>query len=266
MNAPTPPYTALSLEVRDAVAVVTLQRPERMNALSKVLLEELGEVFRALASDRAVRAVVLAGAGEKAFCAGADLKERKGMTEDDVRGLLGLYRASFGAIDACPKPVIAAIQGVALGGGFELALACDLRVASPTAEVGLPETSLAIIPGAGGTQRLPRLVGVGRAKEMILLAQRFKGPDALAKGLVTALAGDGETALTAALALAARLAAGAPIALAAALEAVDGGADLSLEEGFLHEARCYEKTLVSADRREALAAFAEGRKPVYRGE
>jgi hypothetical protein len=174
-----------------------------------------------------------------------------------VRALLGLYRESFGAVDACPKPVVAAIQGVALGGGFELALACDLRVASAGAVVGLPETSLAIIPGAGGTQRLPRLVGPGRAKEMILLARRYAAHEALSLGLVTALAVPGETALAAAKRLVAPLASGAPIALAAAMEAVDGGADLDLAEGLLLEARCYEKTLVSSDRREALAAFVE---------
>ncbi len=266
MSAATPPYTALSLELDGPVAIVTLQRPERMNALSRVLLQEIGAVFRALSGDPGVRAVVLTGSGEKAFCAGADLKERQGMTEDDVRQLLGLYRESFGAVDSCPKPVVAAIQGVALGGGFELALACDLRVASAGAVVGLPETSLAIIPGAGGTQRLPRLVGSGRAKEMILLARRYAAHEALSLGLVTALANPGETALAAARRLVAPLASGAPIALAAAMEAVDGGADLDLAEGLLLEARCYEKTLVSSDRREALAAFSEGRKPVYRGE
>jgi methylglutaconyl-CoA hydratase len=266
MVGATPPYTALSLEHDGPVAVVTLQRPERMNALSKVLLHEIGAVFAALAVDPTVRAVVLTGCGEKAFCAGADLKERQGMSEDDVRGLLGLYRESFGAVDRCPKPVVAAIQGVALGGGFELALACDLRVASEGAVVGLPETSLAIIPGAGGTQRLPRLVGVGRAKEMILLARRYPAREALALGPVTEVAGAGESALAAARRLIAPLAAGAPIALAAAMEAVDGGADLDLAEGMLLESRCYEKTLVSSDRREALAAFSEGRKPSYRGE
>ncbi len=264
--AATPPYTALSLDLDVNIAIVTLERPERMNALSRVLLQEIGTAFRALGADPMVRAVVLTGSGEKAFCAGADLKERLGMSEDDVRQLLVLYRESFGAVDACPKPVVAAIQGVALGGGFELALACDLRVASASAVVGLPETSLAIIPGAGGTQRLPRLVGPGRAKEMILLARRYAAHEALSLGLLTALANPGETALAAAKRLVAPLANGAPIALAAAMEAVDGGADLDLAEGLLLEARCYEKTLVSSDRREALAAFSEGRRPVYRGE
>ena len=182
-----------------------------------------------------------------------------------LRDLLGLYRSAFGAIDRCPKPVVAAMQGVALGGGFELALACDLRVAAAGAVVGLPETTLAIIPGAGGTQRLARLIGPGRAKELILLGRRVAAHEALALGLLTELARPGETAVAAARRLTAGLVTGAPIALAAAMEAIDLGADLSLDEGFLLEARCYEKTLVSADRREALAAFAEGRKPQYRG-
>ncbi len=259
-------YTNITLERDGGWAVVTLNHPDSMNALSRALVRELGDVFGALADDRDARVVILTGAGEKAFCAGADLKERKGMTDDEVRGMLGYYRESFGAIDRCPKPVVAAINGVALGGGFELALACDLRVAASTATVGLPETSLAIIPGAGGTQRLPRLVGPGRAKELILLARRLPAAEALSLGLVTAVADAGETAVAAAKRLTASLVTGAPIALAAAMEAVDGGADLDFEAGLDLEARCYEKTLRSSDRREALAAFAEKRKPVYRGE
>lgn len=257
--------SALSVQFDAGYALVTLNRPERMNALSRVLLRELGALFRALAVEPRARVIIVTGSGEKAFCAGADLKERQSMTEDDVRALLGVYRDAFGAIDHCPKPVVAAIQGVALGGGFELALACDLRVAAPNAVIGLPETSLAIIPGAGGTQRLSRLIGPGRAKELILLAKKMPAREGLGLGLVTALAAEGESPVEAAKQLTASLVNGAPIALAAAMEAVDLGADLDLEAGFLLEARCYEKTLGSNDRREALAAFSEGRKPVYTG-
>ncbi|MFO0648474.1 MAG: enoyl-CoA hydratase-related protein [Polyangiales bacterium] len=258
-------YENVTIERDGGWAVVTLNRPDSMNALSRALVRELGEVFRALADEADVRVVILTGAGEKSFCAGADLKERKGMTDDEVRGMLGYYRESFGAIDRSPKPVVAAINGVALGGGFELALACDLRVAVPSALVGLPETTLAIIPGAGGTQRLPRLVGPGKAKELILLGRRIPAAEALTLGLVTAVAEAGETAVAAAKRLTAGLVNGAPIALAAAMEAVDLGADMDFEAGLDLEARCYEKTLRSSDRREALAAFAEKRKPVYRG-
>lgn len=259
-------YENVSIERDGAWAVVTLNRPDAMNSLSRALVRELGEVFRALANDASVRAIILTGAGEKAFCAGADLKERKGMSDDEVRAMLGYYRESFGVIDRSPKPVIAAINGVALGGGFELALACDLRVAVPTALIGLPETTLAIIPGAGGTQRLPRLIGPGKAKELILLGKRLPAAEALSLGLITAVADAGETVVDAAKKLGAGLANGAPIALAAAMEAIDLGADLDFEAGLDLEARCYEKTLRSSDRREALAAFAEKRKPVYRGE
>ncbi len=259
-------YENVSIERDGAWAVVTLNRPDAMNSLSRALVRELGEVFRALSNDSEVRAVILTGAGEKAFCAGADLKERKGMSDDEVRAMLGYYRESFGVIDRCPKPVIAALNGVALGGGFELALACDLRVAAPTALIGLPETTLAIIPGAGGTQRLPRLIGPGKAKELILLGKRLPAAEALSLGLITAVADAGEAVVSAAKKLGAGLASGAPIALAAAMEAIDLGADLDFEAGLDLEARCYEKTLRSSDRREALAAFAEKRKPVYRGE
>jgi methylglutaconyl-CoA hydratase len=259
-------YETLTLERDGNYAIVTLNRPDAMNALSRALVRELGVMFRALSTDASVRVIVLTGTGEKAFCAGADLKERKGMTDDEVRAMLGYYRESFGVIDVCPKPVVAAINGVALGGGFEVALACDLRVVASHAVVGLPETSLAIIPGAGGTQRLPRLVGPGAAKEMILLARRFTATEALARGLVTAVAEPGESVVTAAKRLTAGLVDGAPIALAAAMDAVDQGVDMTFEEGLDHEARCYERTLQSHDRREALAAFAEKRKPSYRGE
>ena len=259
-------YETLSVTRDGGWAVVTLNRPDSMNALSRQLVRELGACFADLGNDADVRVIILTGAGDKAFCAGADLKERKGMTDDEVRAMLGYYRESFGVIDRSPRPVVAALNGVALGGGFELALACDLRVMAPHALVGLPETTLAIIPGAGGTQRLPPLVGPGRAKEPILLGRRIAAQEALSLGLVTAVAQDGESVVDAAKRLTAGMVNGAPIALAAAMEAVDLGADLDFEAGLDLEARCYERTLRSRDRLEALAAFAEKRKPVYRGE
>lgn len=259
-------YTSLTIQDDGPFRVVTLNRPDRMNALSRALLHEIGDAFRRLAEDRDARVIILTGAGDKAFCAGADLKERRGMTENDVRQLLRLYRDSFGAIDRCPKPVVAAINGVALGGGFEVALSCDLRVCAPGAIVGLPETSLAIIPGAGGTQRLSRLIGPGRAKELILMARKCTADEALSLGLVTAVAKQGQPIVEAAKEFAAPLAGGAPIAYAAAMEAIDLGFERDFEAGLDLEQLCYERTLVSADRREALAAFAEKRKPHYKGE
>jgi len=253
-------------ERRDAIAIWTIDRPDRMNALSRATVRELGRLAREADADRDLRAVILTGAGERVFCAGADLKERRSMNEEDVRDFLSLYRVSFGAIDRLGKPVLAAINGDAFGGGLELALACDLRVVARTAKIGLTETSLAIIPGAGGTQRLPRVVGAARAKEMILLARRLDAEEALRIGLVSRVAGEGETAVGIAMEIALELAAGAPIALAAALEAVDAASELPLEAGLSVERACYERTLASKDRLEALAAFAEKRKPTYRGE
>lgn len=256
----------ITTERKGAIAVWTLNRPDRMNALSRATVRELGRLARAVVDDDAVRAVILTGAGDRAFCAGADLKERKGMDEEDVRDFLGLYRAAFDAIDRCPKPVVAAINGVAFGGGLEVALACDLRVMSPTAKIGLTEVSLAIIPGAGGTQRLPRVVGEAKAKELILLARRLEAPEALSLGLVNRVATEGQSALECALELCAPFENAAPIAVAAALDAIDGAADLPLDAGLLHERRCYERTLASSDRLEALAAFREKRPPVYEGK
>ncbi len=256
----------VKVERQARIAVWTLDRPDRMNALSRAVVRELGRLAREAREDRDLRAVVLTGAGDKAFCAGADLKERQGMDEEDVRDFLPLYRASFGAIAGLPVPVIAALNGVAFGGGLELALACDFRVAAPHVTLGLTETSLGIIPGAGGTQRLTRLIGEGRAKELIVFGRRLGAEDALRLGILNRLADEGQSALDCALELAAPLEDAAPIAIAAALEAVDGAGDLPLEAGLSLEQRCYERTLVSADRREALAAFAEKRKPRFRGE
>lgn len=252
-------------ERRGAIAIWTIDRADRMNALSRAVVRELGRLAREAAADRALRAVILAGAGDKAFCAGADLKERRAMDEEDVRDFLPLYRATFGAIDRLPVPVVAALDGVAFGGGLELALACDLRVAAPHVQLGLTETSLGIIPGAGGTQRLTRLVGEARAKELILFARRLSAAEALALGIVNRVAPEGTRALDDALAWAAPLERAAPIAIAAALEAIDGASEGPLEDGLSLEARCYERTLASEDRLEALAAFAEKRAPVFKG-
>jgi methylglutaconyl-CoA hydratase len=251
------------VEREGPLAIWTLNRADRRNALSRQLVREIGRLARECAVDPTLRAVIVTGAGGH-FCAGADLKERQGMSEDDVRDLLSLYRVCFGALDRMPVPCVAAIDGVALGGGLELALACDFRVASSQAILGLPETALGIIPGAGGTQRLPREIGAARAREMILLARRLDAAEALSWGLVSRV-GEG-TALETARTFVAPLLSGAPIALAAALEAVSAAADSTLEEGLAIEREAYERTLVSADRLEALRAFAEKRQPVFQGQ
>ena len=255
----------LRVELRGTALILTLDRPERMNALSRELICALGEAARNAATDAAVRAIVLTGAGEKAFCAGADLKERQSLSKDQVREVVRLYRSEFGAIDRSPKPVIAAINGVALGGGLELALMCDLRVAGANAQLGLPETGLGIIPGAGGTQKLPRIVGEARAKEMILLGRRLTADEALEWGLINRVAPAGTSVVDKALAIIEPILKGAPIAQAAALDAIDAGLDADLATGMQLEVLAYERTLVSADRDEALRAIAEKRAPKYEG-
>jgi enoyl-CoA hydratase/carnithine racemase len=255
----------LRAELRGRALVLTLDRPERMNALSRELIVALGDAARAAATDDDVRAIVLTGAGEKAFCAGADLKERQAFTKDQVREVLRLYRSEFGALDRSPKPVVAALNGVALGGGLELALMCDMRVAAAGAVLALPETGLAIIPGAGGTQKLPRIVGEARAKELILTGRRLTAEEALAWGLVNRVAKPGQSAVDVALELVAPILKGAPIAQHAALEAIDRGLDVELATGMQLEILAYERTLVSEDRDEALRAFGEKREPDYRG-
>lgn len=255
----------IKVELQDSVAIWTINRPDRRNALARATVRELGRLAREARDDDSIRAVVICGEGDQAFCAGADLKERQGMSEDEVRDFLSLYRVSFGSIDRLPKPVFAAIDGVAYGGGLELALACDFRVMSDAAKVGLTEVSLAIIPGAGGTQRLTRIVGEARAKELILFAQRLSAAEALALGIVHRVAPNPQRARDLAIELANQLAGSAPVAVAAALDAIDGAGDLDLDAGLLHERRCYERTLATEDRLEALAAFREKRAPQYKG-
>ncbi|HEY8091828.1 MAG TPA: enoyl-CoA hydratase-related protein [Polyangiaceae bacterium] len=255
----------IRVDQRGAVAVWTIDRPDRANALSRATLLAFGKLAREAAANPSIRAIVVTGAGEKAFCAGADLKERQGMSENDVRVQVALYRSELGPLDRSPKPVVAAINGAALGGGLELALCCDLRVAAAHAQLGLPETTLGIIPGAGGTQRLPRVVGEARAKEMILLGRRLTAAEALAWGLVNRVTPAGTGVVEDAIAWLAPVADGAPIAQAAALEAVDRALDVTLEVGLELEKVSYDRTVVSEDRREALAAFAEKRKPRFQG-
>ena len=255
----------LRLERRAGAAVLTLNRPERQNALSRELVAALGQAGRDLARDESVRAVIVTGEGRKAFCAGADLKERSGMDEAEVLAMLRSYRSELGWLSSFRVPVIAALNGVALGGGLELALACDLRVAVDSALLGLPETTLGIIPGAGGTQYLPRIVGAARAKEMILLGRRLTATEAQSIGLVNHLVDDDADLLTETLNYARPIVEGAPLAQAAALKALRA-AELPLAEGLAVELRSYEDCLYSEDRREGLRAFAEKRPPKYTGK
>lgn len=255
----------IRLETQNSVAIWTIHRPERRNALSRDMFVELGRLAARAASDTELRAVVITAEGEEAFCSGADLKERILLNAEQAREVLDRCRDAFDAIDSLPVPVVAALNGVALGGGLELALTADFRVAVESVVLGLPETGLGIIPGAGGTQRLPRLIGPARAKEMIVLGKRLSAHEALAMGLINRIAEPGQSARACALTFLEPLNRMAPLAVRSALVAVDQGLDCGLAEGLDAERRAYEQTLLSHDREEALAAFRDKRPPHFKG-
>ena len=261
MSAPA----GVRLERRGSIALVTLDRPERMNALSRALVARFGEIGREVTALDDLRLVIVTGAGDKAFCAGADLKERAGMSHDEVRALLLAYESELGWLETCAVPTIAAINGAALGGGLELALLCDLRIAAHHAVLGLPETSLGVIPGAGATQRLPRLLGEARAKELILRAARLSAPEALILGLVNQVLPKTEDFVLEVMTWAEPILSGAPLAIRAAVAAMRGAASRDLRAGLALERAAYEQCLASEDRVEALAAFSEKRRPVFKG-
>ena len=251
----------LKSEDRGAIRVLTIDGETRMNVLSRALVAELRQHALQASSEPGVRAVVITGAGLKAFCAGANLKERQGWTDDDVRRWLVELHAGLREIERCQKPWIAALNGVAFGGGCELALACDIRVMDPGAQIGLTETKIGIIPGGGGCVRLARVVGQGRARELILTARRIDAAEAQQIGLVSRLGPALETAFS----VAAQIEANAPIAVAAAKAAIEEGWDAALDAALEAERRHYEKALLSEDRLEGLKAFAEKRAPRWKG-
>ncbi|HEY3451113.1 MAG TPA: enoyl-CoA hydratase-related protein [Myxococcales bacterium] len=253
------------IERLERVEIWTLNRPEVSNAISRVMAGELAANVERVSEDRSLSVVVVTGAGERAFCAGADLKERRAMSEDDVHAFLAELRNGLRSIEQSERVFVAAINGFALGGGTELALACDLRVAAPGAKLGLTEVSLGIIPGGGGTQRLARLIGPGRAKDLVLTGRQVSSEEAYALGLINRMA-ERRTIREEALLLAHAVAKNAPIALGAAKRAIDRGLDVSLEEGLTLEQQEYQRTLGTKDRLEGLAAFAEKRAPKYTGE
>lgn len=254
----------LITSVRDHIAHVTINRPDARNALSKETNEELLSLAAELGSNSEVRAVVLRGSGEKSFCAGADLKERKGVSPADTGPYVDAISGAITAWSKIPQPTLAVVNGFAFGGGMELAIACDLRIASENALFGLTEVRLGIMPGAGGTQRLPRLIGVSAAKELILLGKRIDAKQALGLGLVSAVVPQSELdnkvdEIIAELMLC------APLSTQMAKEAIDRGTEVGIEEGLQIERACYEKTLFTEDRNEGLRAFAEKRAPKYQG-
>lgn len=250
---------------KQGIATITLNRPEAANALSLQMLDEMQHILTEIKYNPKIRCVIITGAGEKAFCAGADLKERAGMDPVAVRKTVSLIRGNINALEALPQPVIAAVNGVAFGGGTELALAADIRIASDKAKFGLTETALGIIPGAGGTQRLPRLIGKGRAKELIFTARRITASEAEAIGLVEYQTSP-EKLLDKAFEIASQIVKNGPIALAQAKLAIDKGYDVDLTTGLAIEQNAYEVTIPTRDRMEGLQAFKEKRPPVFTGE
>jgi len=250
---------------RDGIAVLTLNRAEVMNSFNFALLQALKEQIEAFKFNNNIRVVIITGSGQKAFCAGADLKERTTYSELQVKTFIFTIRNLFTSIEHLSKPVIAAINGVALGGGTELALACDIRIASMNALMGLTETRLAIIPGAGGTQRLPRLIGRGKAKELIFTGRRVDAREALQIGLVNQIC-EQESLLDECLKMAAMICEAGPIAIEQAKYAINYGLETDLHTGLGIESNAYWVTIPTDDRLEGLSAFQEKRKPVYKGK
>lgn len=255
----------VTVEVQDSVAVVMFTRAEAANALSVQMLQEINEALEAIHYDRSIRAVIVTGEGEKAFCAGADLKERKGMNEEETRKTIALIGKTVNRFESLAQPVIAAINGVAFGGGLELALACDIRMASSTAKMGLTETALGIIPGAGGTQRLPRLIGMGKAKELIYTARRLSAEEAYQYGIIEHIV-EPQDLLEQAKELAREIAKNAPLSLIQAKTAINQGMQTDISTGLQIESLAYSRLLHTEDRLEGLKAFQEKRSPVYSGK
>jgi enoyl-CoA hydratase/carnithine racemase len=255
----------LQVESDHGVVVLKLNRPEVMNALNFSLLSALKNEIEKLRFDHDARVVIITGEGEKAFCAGADLKERSTMDPVEVKKFILTIRNLFTGIEQLNKPVIAAVNGIALGGGTELALACDIRIASENASMGLTETRLGIIPGAGGTQRLPRLIGVGKAKELIFTGRRINAKEAFDIGLVN-LVCPVDTLIEECRKMAAMICEAGPIAVEQAKYAINFGIETDIATGLAIESNAYWITVPTEDRTEALTAFREKRKPVFKGK
>ncbi|SFB90032.1 enoyl-CoA hydratase [Polaromonas sp. OV174] len=260
-------FGALLYEVRGQVAVITLNRPDRMNSLGSTMQPDLARAFFEFArTDDRVRAVLITGSGERAFCAGADIKERADVLMRGTEYFLSqkAMQDLFRNIEEFEKPVIAAINGVALGGGLELALCCDIRLASASARFGLPEIKLGAIPAAGGTQRLPRLIGEARAKELIFSAELIAADVALHYGLVSRVLPPAEL-MSAALELADRIARLPPLAVRFAKRAINRGMQTDLDSGLEYERYAASMIFDSEDRIEGMRAFVEKREPSFKG-
>jgi enoyl-CoA hydratase len=249
----------------DGVATITINRPEKRNALSGAVIAELKDAFERVAGDGAIRGAIVTGAGEKAFVAGADINELAVLSPVEARQYAARGQETFRLLETCGKPTVAAVNGFALGGGLELAMACSVRFASANALLGQPEVKLGIIPGYGGTQRLPRLVGRGRALELLLSGEPVNAAEAHRIGLVNAVVPQAGL-LPHSRTWLGKVLANGPVALGLVLEAVDVGLDSGLEEGLRFEAAAFGLSSATEDRREGTSAFLEKRKPAFAGK
>ena len=255
-------FEQITVAVEGGVATVTLNRPDRYNALGSRIVDELGEVLEEVEGSGEVRTMILTGSGEKAFCSGVDLKERSEMDADQRWVHNRALNAFAERLARLQAPTIAAINGLAFGGGLEITLACDFRIAAEGATFALPEVGIGIVPGAGGTQRLPRLVGPTRAKELILTARRVSAADALDMGLVSKVV-PSSSLMDEALAMAGEIAANSPLAVAYAKAAVDLASETAIEQGLRYETAAIRATLSSEDYQIGLSAFAHREKPDF---
>lgn len=259
-------YETILFEKSEGVGIVTLNRPKSLNAISYQLKAELSALFDEMEQDTDVKAVIITG-GKKAFCAGADIKERSGKTRTQPEFYFNQRKTHtdfYGKIENFELPVIAAISGVAVGGGCEIALACDLRIASETARLGLPELKLGALPSGGGTQRLPRLIGVAKAKELMFTSEFVDAAEAHRLGLVNRVV-PVDKLMEETMALAVKIAAQPPLAVKYAKRCVNVGIQLDLPSGLDYETQCASILTTSEDRIEGFKAFTEKRKPVYKG-
>lgn len=255
----------LLFENLEGIGLITVNRPRALNALNRETLLELDSLFELLSKDKTIQAIIITGSGDKAFVAGADIIEMQQMSAVEGREWGKLAQSVFNKIENFPRPVLAAVNGYALGGGCELAMACDIRIASEKARFGQPEVSLGITPGFGGTQRLPRLIGKGRAKELLFTGDMIDAEEAYRIGLVNKIAAH-QNLVETAREMANRILLRGPVAVTLCKAAVNEGMDVDLESGCAYEAEVFGLCFATADQKEGMIAFLEKRKPVFIGK
>ena len=257
-------FTNLLLEIENGIATITINRPKALNALNRETLEELGQAFRALKKNAEVSVVILTGGGEKAFVAGADIAEMQAMTVLEAREFSAFGQQVMAAIEKLDKPVIAAVNGYALGGGCELAMACDIRVVGEKARFGLPEVSLGVIPGFGGTQRLGRLVGKGRAKELVFTGDMIGAEEAYRIGLANQIVPAGEL-LEKCKEMAVKIVSKGSVAVRLSKEAINQGMELDIDKAVAYETELFSLCFATDDQKEGMQAFVEKRTADFKG-